>query len=32
MTNKDFELKKLMGHRGIPELELLASNLPMNVQ
>ena len=27
-----FRAKKLMGHRGIPELELLASNLPMNVQ
>ena len=27
-----FELKKLMGRRGTPELELLASNFPVYVQ
>ena len=31
-TSKYFELKKLMGHRGTPELELLASNFLMYVQ
>ena len=30
--NKYFELKKLVGRRGTPELELLASNFPTYVQ
>ena len=32
LINKYFELKKLVERRGAPELELLASNLHMNVQ